>query len=215
MRYYAFLLIAFCSMFCMAQNTPFYKYDTTPTGMEEMFLDLVENNLCSTVGSGQSQYRGQVDREGIFCGYGTFINGDGSQIIGKFHNGKPLQNITLAKTIAVVGAQDRYCIYSLESGRLMSVCNEKVDESVYKDYTFMSVVYSNGDRYVGEMFQGRRHGLGIYYYANGNIWYGTYHNDVRIGYGALFCPDEGMEIGRWEGEDTRRHIYVRELPASK
>ena len=35
------------------------------------------------------------------------------------------------------------------------------------------------NRYDGEWFQGMRHGYGVFYYANGSIYKGRWHNDLK------------------------------------
>ena len=36
--------------------------------------------------------------------------------------------------------------------------------------------YSDGSYYVGEFYNGKRHGYGTYYYANGNVYQGQWYN---------------------------------------
>lgn len=45
------------------------------------------------------------------------------------------------------------------------------------DYRFDFVREDNGDYYLGETYQGKRHGYGIYFYANGGYWVGTWEYD--------------------------------------
>jgi hypothetical protein len=54
--------------------------------------------------------------------------------------------------------------------------------------TTMSVQYVNGDRYVGQVFtnfDGRvlAHGAGTKYFANGDVYNGSFYNDLFHGYG--------------------------------
>ncbi len=83
------------------------------------------------------------------------------------------------------------------------------DTKALGDYRFVSMRYSNGDQYIGETYQGKRHGLGLYFYRNGDVWFGEYDNNVRRGFGALFEQDNSLTIGQWEGEDIRRVVYVK------
>ena len=61
---------------------------------------------------------------------------------------------------------------------------------------------TNGDIYVGEFYNGKRHGYGVCYFANGDIWYGRYEDGYRNGYGMLVTPDHRVSYGKWLG-DTR------------
>ena len=49
----------------------------------------------------------------------------------------------------------------------------------------------------------RCHGQGIYHWANGNYWYGTFSEGYRQGYGALFRTDGTIDYGLWLGDDKQ------------
>ena len=72
----------------------------------------------------------------------------------------------------------------------------------------MSQDFANGDKFIGELYKGKRHGLGIYYYADGGLWYGCFNNDIRNGFGAWFKADNDLVIGLWDGEEERRCIFI-------
>lgn len=196
-----------------AQHTPVEKYHIAPASFEEVFLDHVEFFGSRTIDVSDNQYLGQVDKDGHLYGYGMFINGDGSQIIGKFRNNKLLFGITIAQNSVAVGEPNFYASYSLSTGRIEYVfrANEKVllDTHSLLEYGFVSMKYANGDQYVGEVYQRQRHGFGIYYYANGDFWFGEYDKDIRSGYGAYFSVEGDITIGQWEGEDEKRTIRVK------
>lgn len=206
------LLITSCVAW--AQHTPLDKYSIPHPDFEEVFLDHVENYSCRLVGNTSNQYHGQTNAIGIIYGYGMFISKDGSQIYGKFRNGLPICSITIGQNSAIVGSQEHFVSYSLSTGQIEFIHKNKEkltpDATQKQDHAFVSMRYQNGDQYVGEIYQGKRHGFGIYYYSNGDAWFGEYNNDIRSGYGCLFRSDEGLEIGHWEGEDTRRLIYIHE-----
>ena len=57
-------------------------------------------------------------------------------------------------------------------------------------------VYVDRSKYKGEFLKGKRHGTGIYYYTNGDIYGGSWKDDVFEGYGFyIFASGE-----RYEGE---------------
>lgn len=196
-----------------AQYTPIVKYQYAPSAYQNVFLDYVANNVASIINTYSGQYVGQVDSKGLLCGYGMFVNNDGSTIMGQFNQGKLLFGIKMSSQNAMVGDDENYANYSLTTGHLDYILRgsdrQVVDGEKLYDYAFVSMRYQNGDQYVGELYQRKRHGYGIYYYANGDIWYGEYKNDVRSGYGCLFDRNGEMTIGMWEGEDLRRCIFVR------
>lgn len=196
-----------------AQSTPLQKYEIAPADFEHVFLDMVARNPCSLTTTESGQYVGQTNDDKQVYGYGTFVNNDGSQRTGQYRNGRFIFGITINNDNAIVGGNDFYATYSLTTGRLEYIfkANEKqlIDGQGLYDYAFVSMNYNNGDRYVGEIYKGKRHGYGIYYYANGDYWYGQYRDDVRYGFGALFTAANQLFIGQWNIEDTPRLITVK------
>lgn len=196
-----------------AQKTPFEKYGICPPEMEHVFLDHVASYPSKIITMGENQYVGQVDKDGKLYGYGRYVKGDGTQIIGKFRDGQLIFGITLGKESAIVGNASFYSSYSLTTSKLeyvfLSNTRQLLDTKALGEYGFVSMRYSNGDQYIGEVFQGMRHGYGIYYYANGDFWFGQYNNDIRSGFGAYFHVEGGLEIGQWLGEDIKRLIYIK------
>lgn len=212
-RIFTILLSAvFMALPAKAQHTPLQKYDVAPWSFEHVFVDYVKDFRSHLIDHGGGQYVGQVDDRYALCGYGQYINEDGDIIIGKFRQGELMQGISLGKYAVTVGSRDFYCSYSLATGELQYISKhggrETVEVPDTAGYTFMSQTFANGDRYVGEFYKGKRHGLGIYYYADGGLWYGSFVNDIRCGFGAWFKLDNDMVIGLWEGEDERRRVYV-------
>lgn len=212
-RIFTILLVAvFMALPSRAQDTPLRKYDVAPWSYEHVFVDYVKDFHSHMINSNGGQYVGQADNRYALYGYGQYINDSGDIVIGKFRQGELMQGITLGKDNATVGSKGFYCSYSLTSGKLQYISRhggrelQEVADST--DYSFMSQTFANGDRYVGEFYKGKRHGLGIYYYADGGLWYGSFVNDIRCGFGAWFKLDNDMVIGLWEGEDERRRVYV-------
>lgn len=212
-------ILLFAALLCgvsplaMAQRSPMpSRYDVAPEAYEHVYLDLVQDFRSMLIDVGNGQYVGQVDGHHILYGYGQFINNDGNTVIGKFRRGELLQGISLGKDNVTVGNKDHYCSYSLSTGRLEYIYDHgkaiTPDASQAADYTFMTMTFSNGDSYVGELYRGQRHGLGIYYYATGGVWYGGYKGGIRSGFGAWFKPGNDMLIGQWDGDDERRSIYI-------
>ncbi len=202
------------------QDSLLQKYIEVPDIYQEIYLDCIENNPSTIITTNTGQYIGQVDDKDRLYGYGMFVNNDGSQITGAFRAGMPLITINMAGGKATVGGPDFYAVYSLTSGRLEYVCDDRhslvshlVDGEEHPDrlkYAFVSMRFLNGDQYVGETYDNKRHGYGIYYYASGEIWFGTYVDDVRLGYGVSFDTENHMRIGYWSGDEERRMIQVKE-----
>lgn len=209
---FAILLVVLVALPSGAQYTPLVKYDVVPRSYEHVFVDYIKDFRVRLIDASGGQYVGQADGRLALYGYGQFINDSGDIIVGKFRNGDLLQGIIVGKDNATVGGKDFYCSYSLATGKLQYLSKKGVMELLQvadsSDYAFMSQTFDNGDRYVGEFYKGKRHGLGIYYYATGGLWFGIYENDIRNGFGAWFKETNDMVIGLWEGEDERRRVYV-------
>ena len=78
-------------------------------------------------------------------------------------------------------------------------------EGSMPQYTFEIINYNNGNKYVGELKNGERHGKGIFIWADENdgavAWYGHWANGQRDGYG-IFIYENGKKwmTGRWKGD---------------
>lgn len=208
------LFIALLSVMAVnAQRTPVEKYEIPPYGFEQVFLDGIEKNPSRILETMSGQYIGQVDTNNYLYGYGMFLGKDGTQVTGKFRQGKVLFGITMSQQNAIVGSPDFYVSYSLSTGQFEYIFrnNQKyiIEGGTQFDYRFGTVRYMNGDQYTGELYQGRRHGFGIYYYADGDFWFGEYNNDIRTGFGALYTMENGLFIGEWYGETVKRVISIK------
>lgn len=89
-------------------------------------------------------------------------------------------------------------------GKFVGIKPQKV---LYREdgynYTFGVINYKNGDKYVGELRNGIRHGKGLYIYAKGDgvAWYGEWKEGIRNGEG-IFFYDGGAKYstGIWKGD---------------
>jgi hypothetical protein len=69
---------------------------------------------------------------------------------------------------------------------------------------------SNGDTFVGEYKDGKRHGQGTYTYATGNKFVGEYIDDQPNGQGSFFGFDGSVGLGEWkDGKPNGRFIIYR------
>ena len=68
------------------------------------------------------------------------------------------------------------------------------------EYTFGVINYKNGDKYVGELKDGKRQGQGLYLWINGGIWYGKWNDGKRSGYGIYISNSGDYSTGSWDGD---------------
>ena len=206
------LILSLITISSYAQYTPLFKYEVAPAAFEHIFLDHIKDFRAATISTGTGQYVGQTNELHSLYGYGQYITDDGNIIIGKFRQGELIQGISLGEDNVIVGNKNFYCSYSLTTGKLEYIYNNGTKQisqpDDIKDYTFMSQDFANGDKFIGELYKGKRHGLGIYYYADGGLWYGCFNNDIRNGFGAWFKADNDLVIGLWDGEEERRCIFI-------
>ena len=59
-----------------------------------------------------------------------------------------------------------------------------------------TITYQNGDKYVGDLKNGLKHGKGIYYYENGNKYEGDWKDDKKEGRGTFYF----VNGDKYEGE---------------
>ena len=71
-------------------------------------------------------------------------------------------------------------------------------EKISKSKT--SFIYANGDKYVGQMYEGMRYGQGIMHYANGEIYNGSWEDDMKCGHGTYTYKDGIMLEAEWKND---------------
>jgi hypothetical protein len=81
--------------------------------------------------------------------------------------------------------------------------NDTYPMSGYASYKFECIEYTSGDFYVGETYNGKRHGKGVFIWTDGDMWYGNWSDGQRDGYG-IYMPYQGsVSTGTWKG-DTKQ-----------
>lgn len=65
----------------------------------------------------------------------------------------------------------------------------------YSSYKFECIDYNDGDKYIGETKDGRRHGQGIYLWKNGDAWFGIWQDGNRHGYGIYLYYKGDVKYG--------------------
>ena len=68
---------------------------------------------------------------------------------------------------------------------------------------FGSLLYDNGDRYIGEWRKGLMHGIGVYLSKSGDTYYGQYDNGKWNGFGFMELSNGERRFGEWQ--DNKFH----------
>ena len=61
--------------------------------------------------------------------------------------------------------------------------------------------YANGNKYVGEWKDGKRHGQGTHTWASGDKYVGEFKDDKRHGQGTYTRADGTVKKGKWKNGD--------------
>ena len=140
-------------------------------------------------------YCGWYDDKGNQEGLGMYLWDDGSCYVGQWKN------------------HDRHgegCYYD-ENGKLeykgKYFNDKKVGDNsahLWQELTFGVINYENGDKYVGELKDGKKHGQGLYLWINGGVWYGKWYGGKRDGYGIYISNSGNYSIGSWDGDTKER-----------
>ena len=195
------LLLCLTTLSVWAQKTPLEKYNIVPESYDELYYRYVKDFVVKKLPSSLGYYYGQISDDSQLEGYASYEGLEGGTIIGQYFRGTLLFGITMTKEVVNVGSKEYYASYSATTGELIGVNKgaifERASAQDAKAYQFGKMTYGNGDRYVGEIYNGKRHGYGVYYFANGGYWYGPFNENAQSGYGAYFTSEGGLKIGKW------------------
>ena len=202
MKRLIFFFFVLLPMMVMSQND-IKLYDELCEPLQAVFCDYVKEGEVKYISTPDGQYVGHLI-DNVIYGWGRFLADNGTQVYGQYSRGKLMFGIIMNGTTARVGGDVNYVEYDLSTGRALRVHTIEGDAEYSAEqlalYTFNKVTYANGDAYFGELYDGRRHGYGIYYWSNGDFWYGRYINGYRQGYGALFKVNRKVFYGKWFGD---------------
>lgn len=66
---------------------------------------------------------------------------------------------------------------------------ENCKSSLNKTKEYVNKSYDGGDKYKGQLNNGTRDGLGVYYWNDGSFYFGNWSNGSRTGYGMCLVPE--------------------------
>lgn len=75
--------------------------------------------------------------------------------------------------------------------------NKQNKEDNKNNKNIATIIYSNGDRYEGEIYDCQRNGFGTYYYEKGEKYQGMWENNFKHGRGTMFYRNDEVYEGWW------------------
>ncbi len=172
-------------------------------------------------------------KEGLRHGKGTWTHPDGRKFVGEFKNGDiskgtlTYQNGDQFTGQWINGEQIGFAEYINGHGDILrgykkdyilignatilfsngdKYVGELDDESFltgHGEYTF-----ANGEKYIGQLIKGIWHGNGSYHYDDGELYVGEYKEGLRHGKGTLTFPDGRKFVGEFLHDDVHyAHLY--------
>ena len=74
---------------------------------------------------------------------------------------------------------------------------------------FGTYFYTNGDKYIGRLKDGKKHGKGTYYFEDGDRYEGDFKNDKREGSGVYYWKDGDRDMGDYlNDKEVGMHVIV-------
>tara|TARA_X000000950_G_scaffold127387_2_gene159334 strand:+ start:3589 stop:3861 length:273 start_codon:yes stop_codon:yes gene_type:complete len=61
-----------------------------------------------------------------------------------------------------------------------------------------TIIYKNGDKYIGEVLENTHNGYGVYFYKNGEIYEGNFKNGLQNGIGKFIFRNKQIINGIWK-----------------
>lgn len=194
-----------------AQGDSAKLYDEMCDNLQAVFCDYIGAEAeLKLISNTQGCYVGTMIDATLY-GWGYYQSATGAQSFGQYRKGKMIFGLVLSDDVAKVGGGENYVVYDLYSGNIKRLHTAEGDvELSYpfiskengeaSPYSFKKEIYSNGDVFYGEFYNGRRHGYGVYCWTNGDIWYGRYKDGYRNGYGMLIKSGNMIYYGKWVGD---------------
>ena len=86
------------------------------------------------------------------------------------------------------------------SEKLIKELNNIINKDAIYEYSLNNFYNENGERYIGQLVNGKKNGNGIIYYVSGNRYEGDWKNDKKEGKGILYLNDGERYEGDWKND---------------
>lgn len=61
-----------------------------------------------------------------------------------------------------------------------------------------TIIYNNGDKYIGQVLENTHNGYGVYFYKNGEIYEGNFKDGLQNGAGKFIFRNKQIINGIWK-----------------
>ena len=171
-----------------------YTYVDGAKYVGEFKSDKYNGQGAYTYASG-NKYVGEF-KNNEYNGQGTYIFTSGNKYVGEFKSDK----YNGQGTFTFAGGAIESGIW--ENGKLLDVDVSKLPDckssSTYKHNCIGTYTYVDGDKYVGEFKNNKRHGQGTYTFASGSKYVGEFKNSNYNGQGTYTYADGDKYFGEYK-----------------
>ncbi|MDR0830192.1 MAG: hypothetical protein LBN95_08790 [Prevotellaceae bacterium] len=226
---FTFAVAIACNSFISAQKTTLSNSEQLNVIRDTLYKYVRHNPTYvfkDSTDSIKAAYKGEMS--GDFNGIGVYSWADGSFYFGNFSNGDrngsglyivrdgmavkdcPTSTFFVGfwKDNQKSGKGTGYNI----DGKLVyyGTFSEDKPDNIYETKGFAAYRFDilesskTGSKYLGETYNSEPHGVGIYIWADGKIWYGNWRKGKRAGKGILLNPNGGIMLGTWNGDDYKQ-----------
>ena len=111
--------------------------------------------------------------------------------------------VMIAVTIIQDGIQNVPPIFYFGLAALSWIIGRPINKEIKKlENSFIAIKqFDNGDKYEGQMKNGKMHGKGVYSFSNGEKYEGEFKDDMFEGKGEYYWPDGTKKIGVFKNDE--------------
>ncbi|MDR0893817.1 MAG: hypothetical protein LBN06_00725 [Prevotellaceae bacterium] len=210
-------------------NTP-----TTDT-WRDLLSKAVQTNPTHKYNDG-GFYKGGIDTYGKRHGLGIYYWENGTMYMGEFiRNVRTGHGIYIPQKKYTISNFDKAVYYvgpfnNGDFGNGIGSCYNETGQLIYygnvrddkptetypnrnggqNSTIFKELTFDNG-RYIGETYNGRMNGYGVYLFSNGDFWYGLWKEGVRKGKGIYVYASGTIQSGTWDNNTRTAPDYEKLL----
>ena len=159
----------------------------------------MSNGMGAYLWGNGGMYFGDL-REKNRNGYGIDIAPDGNDIVNcpgcKYYAGNWANGEKNGVGACYDAAGKMLYIGEFKDGRPAHAYPSTGDNAAYR----FEILNYDGGKYIGETFNGRRDGYGVYIWKTGDFWFGGWKDGARSGAGLYIYNNGNLLTGTWKGD---------------